>query len=219
MMNEVRLGQLNIKEQVEEIADTLRAKFEASQQEREVLHEIKITALRKQLVACQKNRGQAETNLAKTETKLSSRNDALARDFLLRRRGRRLFSSWRDAASAQKRRASAVRRLIRRRRRRQLAASLARWSKSAKTTAEEERVAAILKEVISKYERELHRLREKLTAADQEVLEGIADRKRLEEQTRTLLLRGMAAMNLDALQLFSGRACEEPQDDGGPNES
>lgn len=69
------------------------------------------------------------------------------------------------------------------------------------------KLKVILKEVISRYEMELQRLQIELGEARSEIDRGVAERTKLEENTKRLLLRGMMAMNVDALTLFSEGDC------------
>jgi len=78
-----------------------------------------------------------------------------------------------------------------------------------------EKLKVILKEVISRYEMELQRLQIELGEARAEINRGVAERTRLEENAKRLLLRGMMAMNVDALKLFSER---DSGGDGGGGE-
>lgn len=202
----------DIKQQINQITSTLQATFEASQQELCGLHAAEVAALREQLAACEQSCADQEHSKNKLETLITSRNNKLARAFYVWRSfGRQVFLSWRQLTSLQKERISAAEKLAIQLDIRQLSLSFAHWSKvtnaivlSQKKQIEEEKVKLMLKDVISKYEQERQHLREQLHIAEREVQHGKVERKRLEEATKTLLLRGMSAMNLDTLQLFSG---------------
>ncbi len=209
----------NIKQQIDQIASVLQSDFEASQQELCDSHAAEVAALREQLAACQQSLVDEKLRCTQLEAVVDSRSNKLSHAFYIWKSfGRRVFSSWRELVSLQKERVSVVEKLMTHLDQRQLLTSFEHWSKVAKSIAkskkmqiEEEKVKYILTEVVAKYEHELQRLQTKLRAAELEIQHGIVERKRLEEKTKTLLLRGMAAMNLDTLQLFSGdsgEACE-----------
>lgn len=100
--------------------------------------------------------------------------------------------------------------------RRLLARMLAAWDRVARgfsrnklERAAERRLESVTKEIISRYESEVQKLRGQLGVLQQEVLDGHRRRQILEDELRRTLLKGMAAMSMDALHIFSSAAASD----------
>ena len=68
------------------------------------------------------------------------------------------------------------------------------------------KLETVTREIITRYESELEKLRVNLKEAHQEIARGHVQRNQLEEKMRRTFLKGMTAMNMEALQLFNQAA-------------
>ena len=68
------------------------------------------------------------------------------------------------------------------------------------------KLETVTREIITRYESELAKLRVNLKEAHQEIARGHVQRNQLEEKMRRTFLKGMTAMNMEALQLFNQAA-------------
>ena len=94
-----------------------------------------------------------------------------------------------------------------------MAKSMQMWVKAtAETKAEREsamqdaKLETVTREIITRYEAELEKLRTGITAAHEEIARGHVQRQQLEEKMRRTFLKGMTAMNMEALELFNKAA-------------
>jgi centrosomal protein POC5 len=94
-----------------------------------------------------------------------------------------------------------------------MAKSMQMWVKAtSETKAEREnamhdaKLETVTREIITRYEAELEKLRSGIKAAHEEIARGHVQRQQLEEKMRRTFLKGMTAMNMEALELFNKAA-------------
>ena len=207
-----------VKQQLDQIAQTLHSKFEESQQSlREThakttnaLHD-RIGELEKEVKICQQTSQTEKLHSTRLEHILCSRNNKLSHAFYAWKSvGRRVFLSWKEFAYFQKHRQSTTKKRVHQRNQRTLSKCLTQWltitkSNNSSITQQmhHEKLKIILREVISQYEIKVNHLERELSGARLEIENGIMERKKLEERSRALLLKGMMAMNMDTFRLFS----------------
>tara|TARA_B110000305_G_scaffold89912_1_gene101401 strand:- start:892 stop:1221 length:330 start_codon:yes stop_codon:yes gene_type:complete len=68
------------------------------------------------------------------------------------------------------------------------------------------KLETVTREIITRYENELEKLRSGLKDAHVEIARGHVQRQQLEEKMRRTFLKGMTAMNMEALELFNKAA-------------
>ena len=68
------------------------------------------------------------------------------------------------------------------------------------------KLETVTREIITRYESELEKLRKGLKDAHVEIARGHVQRQQLEEKMRRTFLKGMTAMNMEALELFNKAA-------------
>ena len=68
------------------------------------------------------------------------------------------------------------------------------------------KLETVTREIITRYETELEKLRSQLKESHQEIARGHVQRQQLEEKMRRTFLKGMTAMNMEALHLFNQAA-------------
>ncbi|GMH83331.1 hypothetical protein TrVE_jg6481 [Triparma verrucosa] len=87
------------------------------------------------------------------------------------------------------------------------------WSRAANELRKERESAmhdakleTVTREIITRYESELEKMRTGLKEAHVEIARGHVQRQQLEEKMRRTFLKGMTAMNMEALELFNKAA-------------
>ena len=68
------------------------------------------------------------------------------------------------------------------------------------------KLETVTREIITRYENELEKLRTGMKEAHVEIARGHVQRQQLEEKMRRTFLKGMTAMNMEALELFNKAA-------------
>ena len=140
--------------------------------------------------------------------RLRDRNDDLARLHRLRSSSSiigRSLRSWSRWSVQQRLDRSRLRFAAAFRRRRLLRRCFAPWSAPARSAVRDRRVERAAGVVVGRYESELGRLRIELDGARRGVEEEARSRRRLEEDVRGTLLRGMTAVNVEAVRLLDGQ--------------
>lgn len=77
----------------------------------------------------------------------------------------------------------------------------------------DERLKLVSAEIVDRYEAELQRQRTRVNDLEAQVVEGRRRRSLLEDELRRTLLKGMVAMNMEALNVFSSAAARDALDD------
>lgn len=77
----------------------------------------------------------------------------------------------------------------------------------------DERLKLVSAEIVDRYEAELQRQRARVVELETQVVEGRRRRSLLEDELRRTLLKGMVAMNMEALSVFSSAAARDALDD------
>ena len=83
------------------------------------------------------------------------------------------------------------------------------YSRNKLERAAERKLETVTKEIINRYETEVQKLRSQIGLLQQEILDGHRRRQILEDELRRTLLKGMAAMNMEALSIFSTAAATD----------
>ncbi|GMI36099.1 hypothetical protein TeGR_g10548 [Tetraparma gracilis] len=91
--------------------------------------------------------------------------------------------------------------------------AMKQWARNvadAKREREDEmsnaKLETVTREIITRYEAELTKHRDGLKEAHQEIARGHVQRQQLEEKMRRTFLKGLTAMNLESIELFSQAA-------------
>jgi centrosomal protein POC5 len=97
-----------------------------------------------------------------------------------------------------------------------LVKSLQTWSRSVALSKRERddemsnaKLETVTREIITRYEAELEKHRMGLKDAHVEIARGHVQRQQLEEKMRRTFLKGMTAMNMEALELFNAAATKD----------
>ena len=83
---------------------------------------------------------------------------------------------------------------------------VAQYKVEREASMHEAKLETVTREIITRYESELEKLRIGIKAAHEEIARGHVQRQQLEEKMRRTFLKGMTAMNMEALDLFNKAA-------------